>query len=29
MKNMLFGEIPSFEEIMTCIARLEKEINSL
>ena len=29
MRNMLFGEIPSFEEIMTCIARLEKEINSL
>lgn len=29
MRNMLFGEIPSFEEIMTCIARLENEINSL
>lgn len=29
MRNMLFGEIPSFEEIMACIARLEKEINSL
>ena len=29
MRNMLFGEIPSFEEIMTCIARLEKEINRL
>ena len=29
MKNMLFGEIPSFDEIMSCIARLEEEINSL
>ena len=29
MRNMLFGKIPSFEEIMACIARLEKEINSL
>ena len=29
MRNMLFGEIPSFEEIMACIARLEKEINNL
>lgn len=29
MRNMLFGEIPSFEKIMVCIARLEKEINSL
>ena len=29
MRNMLFGEMPSFEEIMACIARLEKEINSL
>ena len=29
MKNMLFGEIPSFDEIMSCITRLEEEINSL
>ena len=29
MRNMLFGVIPSFEEIMACIARLEKEINNL
>lgn len=29
MKNMLFGEIPSFDEIMSCIARLEEEINDL
>ena len=29
MRNMLSREIPSFEEIMTCIARLEKEINNL
>ena len=29
MRNMLFGEIPSFEEIMTCIKKKKKEINSL
>lgn len=29
MQNMLFGEKPSFEEVMDCIARLEQEINQL
>ena len=28
MQNMLFGEKPSFEKIMTGIAKLEKEINN-
>jgi hypothetical protein len=27
MQNMLFGEKPSFEEIMDGIAKLEAEIN--
>ena len=27
MQNMLFGVKPSFEEIMSCIAKLEEEIN--
>ena len=29
MKDMLYGEIPSFEIVMTTIGELEKEINSL
>ena len=29
MKDMLYGEIPSFETVMITIAELEKEINSL
>ena len=29
MQNMLFGDKPSFEEIMRCIERLEVEINQL
>jgi hypothetical protein len=29
MGNMIFGEIPSFEETMSCIEALEEEINSL
>jgi len=29
MQNMLFGEKPSFEEIMEGIAKLEKAINAL
>ena len=29
MQNMLFGERPSFEEIMNAIARLEKDINGI
>ena len=27
MQNMLFGEKPSFEEIMNAMSQLEKEIN--
>lgn len=29
MKNMLYGEIPSFEKIMKAVGELEKEINIL
>jgi len=29
MKNMIFGETPSFEEIMDTIRRMEAEINAL
>lgn len=29
MQNMIFGKIPSFEEIMKCMKRLENEINGL
>ena len=29
MKDMLYGEIPSFETVMVTIGELEKEINSL
>lgn len=29
MKDMIYGEIPSFDEIIEAIARLEKEINEL
>ena len=29
MQNMLFGNKPSFDEIMDCIAKLEKEINAI
>ena len=29
MQKMLFGEIPTFDEIMDCITRLEQEINHL
>lgn len=29
MKNMIFGETPEFEEIMTCVEQLEREINEL
>lgn len=29
MQNMLFGEKPSFEEIMSAMAQLEKEINAI
>lgn len=29
MKNMLYGEIPSFEKIMKAVGELEKEINKL
>ncbi len=29
MKDMMFEECPSFEEIMVFIAQMEKEINSL
>lgn len=29
MRNMIFGKIPSFEEILDCIKRLENEINKL
>lgn len=29
MQNMLFGERPSFEEIMSAMAQLEKEINAI
>lgn len=27
MKNMIFGDQPAFDEIMACMARLEREIN--
>ena len=27
MKGMLYGEIPSFEAVMTAVGELEKEIN--
>ena len=29
MQSMLFGVIPTFEEIMQCIQKMETEINSL
>ena len=29
MKGMIFGEIPSFEEIIEVIKKLENEINSI
>ena len=29
MRDMLYGNIPSFEEVMKVIQNLEKEINSL
>ena len=29
MQNMLFGEKPSFEEIMNTMAQFEKEINTI
>ena len=29
MRDMLYGDIPSFEEIMKVIQNLEKEINSI
>ena len=29
MKDMIYGEIPSWEEILDYIATLEKEINSI
>lgn len=29
MKNMIFGETPSFEEIMDTIRRMEADINAL
>ena len=29
MQNMLFGELPTFNEVMSCMARLEQEINRL
>lgn len=29
MKDMLYGEIPSFETVMVTLGKLEKEINSL
>lgn len=29
MQNMLFGEIPDFEEVLNCIHNMELEINSL
>lgn len=28
MKGMLFGEIPSFDDVMALIRQLEKEINA-
>lgn len=28
MKNMIFGEVPAFEEIITCTKQLEQEINA-
>jgi hypothetical protein len=27
MREMIYGETPSFEEILECIGNLEKEIN--
>ena len=29
MQNMLFGDKPSFEEIISCISKLEEEINAI
>lgn len=29
MQGMLFGAIPTFEDIMQCIQKMEAEINSL
>ena len=29
MRNMLYGEIPSFETMMEAVGELEKEINAL
>lgn len=29
MKNMIYGEYPSFESIISCLSKLEKEIHSL
>lgn len=29
MRNMLYGEIPTFETIMEIVGELEKEINTL
>jgi hypothetical protein len=29
MKNMIFGEKPEFEEILTTIQEIEREINKL
>lgn len=29
MKDMLYGDVPTFTEVMMEVGRLEKEINSL